>query len=251
MTKRHHAGLNLSARRTAALFLADRNQLSGKAQGAGLCVYTNTGWCTNCLVVNALCSEATEQLTVKCRPHYLPREFTAVFVIAVYIAPDANANNALKELHDNISSLQNKHPEAFYVVAGDFNHRRVHLNHLEKKNSYVRMLFVDFTPALNTMIPQTLTDKLFSLGLRSSLCNWVLDFLTNRPQPVRIHNLSSSTTILSTGSPQGCVLSPLLFTLLTYDCSPIHPDCHIVKFADDTAVVGCITNSDESGYRQK
>ncbi|KAI4891375.1 hypothetical protein NFI96_006357 [Prochilodus magdalenae] len=83
------------------------------------------------------------------------------------------------------------------------------------------------------------------------MCNWVLDFLTNRPQSVRIHNLSSSTTILSTGSPQGCVLSPLLFTLLTYDCSPIHPGCHIVKFADDTAVVGCITNSDESGYRQE
>ncbi|KAI4900129.1 hypothetical protein NFI96_005431 [Prochilodus magdalenae] len=104
------------------LFRADRNQLSGKARGGGLCVYINRGWCTNCVVVNALCSEAAEQLTVKCRPHYLPREFTAVFVIAVYIAPDANANNALKELHDNISSLQNKHPEAFYVVAGDFNH---------------------------------------------------------------------------------------------------------------------------------
>ncbi|KAI4871444.1 hypothetical protein NFI96_013072, partial [Prochilodus magdalenae] len=47
------------------------------------------------------------------------------------------------------------------------------------------------------------------------------------------------------------VLNPLLFTLLTYDCSPMHPGCHIVKFADDTAVVGCITNSDESGYRQE
>ncbi|KAI4871900.1 hypothetical protein NFI96_019044 [Prochilodus magdalenae] len=122
------------------------------------------------------------------------------------------------------------------------------LTHLEQKDSYVRMLFVDFTSAFNTMIPQTLTDKLPSLGLRSSLCNWVLDFLTNRPQSVRIHNL---TIILSTGSPQGCVLSPLLFTLLTYDCSPIHPGCHIVKFADDTAVVGCITNSDESGYRRE
>ncbi|KAI4874104.1 hypothetical protein NFI96_018126, partial [Prochilodus magdalenae] len=81
--------------------------------------------------------------------------------------------------------------------------------------------------------------------------SYVLDFLTNRPQSVTIHNLTSSTTILSTGSPQGCVLSPLLFTLLTYDCSPIHPGCHIVKFADDTAVIGCITNSDESGYRQE
>ncbi|KAI4898940.1 hypothetical protein NFI96_027131 [Prochilodus magdalenae] len=33
--------------------------------------------------------------------------------------------------------------------------------------------------------------------------------------------------------------------------TPIHPGCHIVKFADDSAVVGCITNSDESGYRQE
>ncbi|KAI4889623.1 hypothetical protein NFI96_008800, partial [Prochilodus magdalenae] len=121
------------------------------------------------------------------------------------------------------------------------------LTHLEQKNSYVHILFVDFTSAFNTMTPQTLTDKLSSFGLRTSLCNWVLDFLTNRPQSVRIHNLTSSTTILSTGSPQGCVLSPLLFMLLTNDCSPIHPGCHIVKFADDTAVVGCITNSDESG----
>ncbi|KAI4882981.1 hypothetical protein NFI96_015780 [Prochilodus magdalenae] len=84
------------------------------------------------------------------------------------------------------------------------------LTHLEQKNFYVRMLFVDFTSAFNTMIPQTLTDKLFSLGLPSSLCNWVLDFLTNRPQSVRIHNLTSSTTILSTGSPQGCVEPPLV-----------------------------------------
>ncbi|KAI4888731.1 hypothetical protein NFI96_022238, partial [Prochilodus magdalenae] len=125
------------------------------------------------------------------------------------------------------------------------------LTHLEQRDSYVRMLFVDFTSTFNTMIPQTLTNKLCSLGLCPSLCNWVLDFLNNGPQSVRIHNLTSSTTILNTGSPQGCVMSPLLFTLLTYDCSPIHPGCHIVKFADDMAVVGCITNSDKSSYRQE
>ncbi|KAI4903352.1 hypothetical protein NFI96_000122 [Prochilodus magdalenae] len=125
------------------------------------------------------------------------------------------------------------------------------LTHLEQKDSYVRMLFVDFTSAFNTMIPQTLTDKLSSLGLRSSLCNWVLDFLTNRPQSVRIHNLSSSTTILSTGSPQGCVLSPSCSRCSHMTAHPIHSGCHIVKFADDTAVVGCITNCDESGYRQE
>ncbi len=125
------------------------------------------------------------------------------------------------------------------------------LTHLECRNSNVRLLFLDFSSAFNTIIPQTLVQKLSSLGMRPSLGNWVLDFLTNRPQTVRIHNTISSSITLSTGSPQGCVLSPLLFTLLTYDCSARHPSCHIVKFADDTVVVGRITDNDESEYREE
>ncbi|KAI3353895.1 hypothetical protein L3Q82_005104 [Scortum barcoo] len=74
------------------LFHADRNQQSGKARGGGLCVYVNKDWGTNCTLVNSHCSEAIEHMTVKCRPHYLPREFTAVFVTAVYIPPGAKAN---------------------------------------------------------------------------------------------------------------------------------------------------------------
>jgi len=56
------------------------------------------------------------------------------------------------------------------------------LTHLENRDSYVRLLFLDFTSAFNTIIPQSLINKLVLLGLRPSLCNWVLDFLTNRPQ---------------------------------------------------------------------
>ncbi len=93
------------------------------------------------------------------------------------------------------------------------------LTHLENKDSYVRMLFIDFSSAFNTIIPQQLINKLSLLGLNNSLCNWILDFLTVRPQSVRVGHNTSSTTTLSTGAPQGCVLSPLLFTLLTHDCT--------------------------------
>lgn len=55
------------------------------------------------------------------------------------------------------------------------------------RDSYVRLLFLDFSSAFNTIIPQTLINKLLLLGLRPYLCNWVLDFLTNRPQSVKIH----------------------------------------------------------------
>ncbi|KAK3533172.1 hypothetical protein QTP70_012425 [Hemibagrus guttatus] len=112
------------------------------------------------------------------------------------------------------------------------------------------MLFIDFSSAFNTIIPQHLSEKLSLLGINSSLCYWILDFLTGRPQSVRIGNSTSSTTTLNTGAPQSCVLSPLLFTLLTHNCAAMHSSNHI-KFADDTTVVGLISKNDESAYREE
>ncbi len=111
------------------------------------------------------------------------------------------------------------------------------LTHLDKKDLYVRMLFIDFSSAFNTIIPQQLTHKLVQLGLNTSLCNWLLDFLTGRPQAVRVGINTSSTITLNTGAPQGCVLSPLLFTLLTHDCTPSHNSNLFIKFADDTTAI--------------
>lgn len=71
-------------------------------------------------------------------------------------------------------------------------------------------------------------------------------FFTNRQQFVRIHSISFPI-ILNTSSPQGCVLSPLLFTVLNDDCSAKHT----VKFADDMAVLGLSTHSDESKSKQE
>ncbi|KAK1806293.1 hypothetical protein P4O66_000162 [Electrophorus voltai] len=135
----------------------------------------------------------------------------------------------------------------------DANSTTLHLalTHLEKKGTYVRMLFIDFSSAFNTIVPQHLIGKLSLLGLNTSLCNWILDFLTGRPQFVRIGSSTSNTTTLSTGAPQGSVLSPLLFTLLTHDCAAMHSSNHIIKFADDTTVVGLINKDNESAYREE
>jgi len=113
------------------------------------------------------------------------------------------------------------------------------------------MLFIDFSLAFNTIIPQQLINKRKLLGLNTSLCNWILDFLTGRPQSVRVGCNTSSTTMLSTGAPQVCVLSPLLFMLLTHDCTAKLSSNHITKFADDTTVVGLISNNDETPYRKE
>ncbi|ONI45398.1 hypothetical protein AN641_04275 [Candidatus Epulonipiscioides gigas] len=104
-----------------SLFRADRTQDSGKTRGGGLCVYINDAWCTGAVRVDGKCSPDVEFLLLRCRPYYLPREFTSVFVAAVYIPPDANSKNALQELYEVISSHMAKKPDAVMIVAGDFN----------------------------------------------------------------------------------------------------------------------------------
>ena len=112
------------------------------------------------------------------------------------------------------------------------------LSHLDKRNTYVKMLFIDYSSALSNIVPSKLTTKLRTLGLNTSLCNWILDFLTGHP--------TSATLILNTGAPQGWVLSPLMYSLFTHDCMATHDSNTIIKFADDTTVVGLITDNDET-----
>ncbi|KAK7910081.1 hypothetical protein WMY93_014765 [Mugilogobius chulae] len=125
------------------------------------------------------------------------------------------------------------------------------LCHLEHPNSYVRMLFLDFSSAFNCIIPSRLVSKLQDLGINPNTCRWVQDFLTNRLQCVRLGSHCSSVLTLNTGAPQGCVLSPLLYTLYTFDCRPSHPTNVIIKFADHTTVVGLIKNNTEAAYRDE
>ncbi|KAK3569656.1 hypothetical protein QTP86_002645 [Hemibagrus guttatus] len=61
----------------------------------------------------------------------------------------------------------------------------------------------------------------------------------------------SSATTLNTEAPQGCMLSPLLFTLLTHNCAAMHSSNHNIKFAGDTTVVGLISKNNESAYREE
>ena len=101
------------------------------------------------------------------------------------------------------------------------------------------------------IVPMKLITKLRTLGLNTSLCNWILDFLTGHPKVVRVGNNTSATWILNTGAPQGCNPSPLLYSLFPHDCVAKHDSNTIVKFVDDTTLVGLITDNDETAYREE
>ncbi len=104
------------------------------------------------------------------------------------------------------------------------------LTHIDSKNgNYVRLLFIDYSSAFNTIVPTKLAVKLSDLGLNTSLCDWIQDFLTARPQVVKVGQFTSNSITLNIGAPQGCVLSPLLYSLYTRLCvlSQLHFYCQI------------------------
>ena len=75
------------------------------------------------------------------------------------------------------------------------------------------------------------------------------DFLTNRRQYVRLGPHLSQPRTVNIGAHQGCVLSPLLFSLYTNDFSG-DPSVKTIKYADDTTIKGLISNN-ESAYRRE
>ncbi|KAI4877848.1 hypothetical protein NFI96_007782 [Prochilodus magdalenae] len=122
-------------------------------------------------------------------------------------------------------------------------------SHLDKGGGAVRVMFFNFSSVFNTIQPLLLRDKLMKMEVDMHLYTWITDYLTGRPQHVRIRDCSSDTVISSTGAPQWTVLSPVLFTLYTSDFKYNSELCHMQKFSDDTAVVGCVRNGQEREYR--
>ncbi|KAK1793021.1 hypothetical protein P4O66_001729 [Electrophorus voltai] len=93
------------------------------------------------------------------------------------------------------------------------------------------------------------TDDAIAHLLHTTLTH--LDNGRDRPQSVWVGNCVSSILTLSIAAPQGCVLSPLLYSLYTYDCTATSSSTIIVKFADDTIVMGLISDNDERAYLEE
>lgn len=108
------------------LHRADRSaELTGKLRGGGLAVYINRLWSQDSVTVSTYCSKHIELMTVKCRSFYLPHELTAIYIMAVYVPPNANTEEAMAVLYNNISQQQKEQPDAFFIAAGDFNQARL------------------------------------------------------------------------------------------------------------------------------
>ncbi|KAK7909723.1 hypothetical protein WMY93_014407 [Mugilogobius chulae] len=114
---------------------------------------------------------------------------------------------------------------------------------LDSTNPHTRILFMDFSSAFSTVNNNTLLYTLSGLQVHTSLILWIRDFLCDRPQHVLLNGFKSSQMILKTGLPQGCVLSPILFSVYTNYITCNREGMLLLKYADDMALVAHVPDS--------
>ena len=120
----------------------------------------------------------------------------------------------------------------------------------KNKSHFVKIIFIDFSSAFNTIQVHIMLNQLLNLQVNSNIVLWIYSFLSHRQQYVKFCDVLSEIVYTETGAPQGCVLSPLLFTLYTKSCRSSSESCKVYKYADDTALVGLCVNNDEEYQKE-
>lgn len=102
-------------------------------------------------------------------------------------------------------------------------------------------LFFDLTQAFDCVDGEFLVRKLYSMGIRGNLSEWLRSFLSDRRVVVRVGDGQSSQQCLRHGVPQGGILSPTLFVLFINDlkehlCTDPGVSSQLTLYADDTTI---------------
>ena len=98
-------------------------------------------------------------------------------------------------------------------------------------------VFLDVQGAFDKVWSNGLIYKLIQVGLPKYLLRLIASFLKNRQLSVKSGSKISRTVEMECGTPQGCVLSPLLYNFLVDDLKDkLGKDIRIAQYADDVCV---------------
>lgn len=108
----------------------------------------------------------------------------------------------------------------------------------------VDVIYTDFSKAFDKVTHSILSEKLHSIGIRDPILSWLISYVTNRKQIVKVKNFISEPFNIPSGVPQGSHLAPLLFILFIND---IHfNDSQKLLFADDLKLFRLIKSTSDS-----
>ena len=117
--------------------------------------------------------------------------------------------------------------------------------HTDGTGSTVRVVLFDYQKAFDLIDHTFLARKLLAMDMPVGVLFWIIDFLTDRTQRVKLgeHCLSEWRNVPA-GVPQGTKLGPWLFILMIDDINTSNTE--LWKYVDDTTIAECVDKKEDS-----
>ena len=103
-------------------------------------------------------------------------------------------------------------------------------------NKCVGALLMDLSKAFDSIPHDLLLSKMYVYGFSENACKFMLSYLSERTQRVKVRNARSEWKMMRRGIPQGSCLGPLLFNLFLNDIFLSVKHCELFNYADDNTL---------------
>ena len=99
------------------------------------------------------------------------------------------------------------------------------------------MLTINFSKAFDTVDHLIVINKLKALNIADNIVQWIVSFLTDRNQFIKVGERWSFTKMINHSIVQGSGLGSTLFTICIIYLQPIGSSNRITKYADDCSLM--------------